>query len=611
MDFAVLVKVVPAVEQLTFDPARKTLVRTGVQSYLNPNDTRAVRTAVRLRRPGERVTVLSMGLPEGEAQLRETFAFGADRVLLVTDRALAGSDTLVTAHVLHQALRTVGHDLVLAGERSIDSDTGQVGPEVAALLDVPVLTSTRSLTRSVEGDQLEAVAETGTGWNRFRFAPPAVITVNERILRKAPKPTSEEVARTREMTVETRGIRELGLMAESVGLEGSPTIVRAVENEEPTRRPHVFATGEPDSRVDRAVNAIEGLLRTPAVRPGPLPPMSGSMPEDREVLVLVSGPTGTTDRASFGVLSELRRWGSHVWPSAVWVGRAPDELERTAVATAGALRAYQIPSDRPYLGSRTVARGLDHLLAARPSLAGAVLSASPFGREVGGQLAARRGLGLTGDVVGFSANAAGELTWKKPAFGGGLVASIHSRTRPSLATARPGAFVPAEDPTASSIPVVVQPWVASDREPELVDFAEERDPHWGDLGGARVVLVVGMGIGGPENLPAFQPTLTAWGAALGGTRRVVDSGWLPGSQQVGLTGSSIAADVAVLVGVSGAGNHLIGLRRTRVLVAVNPDPAAPVFQRVDVGIVGGWADVLPRLTDRLTNLARSRSVVPG
>ncbi len=219
MDFAVLVKVVPAVEQLHFDPERKTLIRTGVQSFLNPNDSRAVRIAVQLRRPGEHVTVLSMGLPEAEVQLRETFALGADRVVLVTDRALAGSDTLVTARVLHAALRTVGHDLVLAGERSIDSDTGQVGPEVAALLDAPVLTSARSLTRAPDGDVLEAVTETGVGWNRFRFSPPGVVAVNERILRKARKPTPAESARALEMTVEIRGVRELGLAAESVGLE--------------------------------------------------------------------------------------------------------------------------------------------------------------------------------------------------------------------------------------------------------------------------------------------------------------------------------------------------------------------------------------------------------
>jgi electron transfer flavoprotein alpha subunit len=117
-----------------------------------------------------------------------------------------------------------------------------------------------------------------------------------------------------------------------------------------------------------------------------------------------------------------------------------------------------------------------------------------------------------------------------------------------------------------------------------------------------------MGLGGAQNLPELYPALEAWKAALGGTRRVVDDGWLPGSQQVGLTGTSVAADLAVLIGVSGAGNHLIGLRRTRVLLAVNPDRSAGVFKRVDVGIVGGWTDVLPMLTVRLASIARSRTV---
>jgi electron transfer flavoprotein alpha subunit len=607
MDFAVLVKVVPAVEQLRFDPERKTLIRTGVPSFLNPNDARAVRIAVQLRKPGERVTVLSMGIPEVEAQLRETFAFGADRVILLTDRALAGSDTLVTARLLHRAVRAVGHDLILAGDRSIDSETGQVGPEVAALCEVPVLTSVRTLTRSSSDDTLEVVSETGTGWNRLRFTPPAVVTVNERILRKAPKPTSAETARALEKPVESWGIHDLGVAAESVGLAGSPTRVRAVDNEEPDRHPRVFGEGGLDARVEAAASAVESLLRAPPVRPAPLPPLPNSLPEDREVLVLVSGPTGATDPASFGALSELRRWGSHVWPSALWVGRTPTDSDRETVARHGAARGYLIPSDRPFIDSRRAARALDQILDVRRSLAAVVVLAHAFGRAIAAQFAAPRGLGLTGDAVGLSANAAGEILWRKPAFGGGLVASIHSRTRPSTATVRPGAFTPSVDPIARTVLVQEFSGRASGREPELVESRQERDPHWGDLDSARVVLIAGMGLGGPEKLLELQPTLSAWRAALGGTRRVVDAGWLPGSQQVGLTGTSVAADLAVLIGVSGAGNHLIGLRRTRALLAVNPDPAAPVFQRVDVGIVGGWAEVLPRLTDRLGALARARA----
>ena len=612
MDFAVLVKVVPAAELFRFDPDRKTLIRTGVQSFLNPYDSRAVRIAVQLRRPGERVTVLSMGLPESEAQLRDTYAFGADRVVLLTDRALAGSDTLVTARVLHAALGNVSHDIVLAGERSIDSDTGQVGPEVAALLDVPVLTAVRSLTRAPDRDELEAVSETGSGgWRRFRFSPPAVVTVNERILRKAPRPTADEQAQAQRRPVERRGLADLGLLPESVGLEGSPTLVRSVETVEPDRHPRIFTNGPLDARIESAAVAVESLLAVPAARPADLAPVLASGSDNREVMVLVSGPDGATDRASLATLSELRRWGSHVWPSAVWVGRDPNEAERNEVGRAGAVRGYRIPSDRSYVGSRTVARALDHLIASRPGVAGLVVPAHPFGREVGGQLAARRELGLTGDAIGLSANSAGELVWLKPAFGGSIVARIRSRTRPSLATVRPGALVRSEDRNAPPLPVHELPWVPSDREPDLVESGGEAEVSWGNLDEARVALIVGMGLGGPEHLPALRPILTAWRAALGGTRRVIDAGWLPGSQQVGLTGRSLAVDLAVLVGVSGAGNHLVGLRRTRVLLALNPDPAAPVFQRVDVGIVGGWAEVLPQLTARLAPVARARSLAPA
>ena len=612
MDFAVLVKVVPAVEQLRFDPDGKTLIRTGVPSFLNPNDARAVRIAVQLRRPGERVTVISMGIPEAEAQLRETFAFGADRVVLLTDRALAGSDTLVTARVLYRAVRVVGHDLIMAGDRSIDSETGQVGPELAALLDVPVLTSARTLTRSSGDDVLEVVSETGAGWNRFRFSPPAVVTVNERILRKAPKPTPAETARALDMPVESWSIHDLGVTAESVGLEGSPTRVRAVDNEEPERHPRVFSEGGIEARIEAAARAVESLLRAPLVRPAPLLPLPTALPPgDREVLVLVSGPTGATDPANFGVLSELRRWGSHVWPSALWAGRVPTEEVRAKVARTGAARGFVIPLGQPHVGSRAAARCLGRVLEIHPSMAGVVVLAHAFGREVAGQFAALQSLGLTGDAVGLSADAAGELSWRKPAFGGGLVATIHSRTRPSVATVRPGALVPSEDSTAAPLRLETLPEPTPVPEPVLVESGDELDPRWGDLETARVVLIAGMGLGGPENLPALQPTLSAWRAALGGTRRVIDAGWLPGGRQVGLTGMSLAADLAVLIGTSGAGNHLIGLRRTRVLLAVNPEPSAPVFQRVDVGIVGRWAEVLPRLTDRLTALARGRSGASG
>jgi electron transfer flavoprotein alpha subunit len=129
----------------------------------------------------------------------------------------------------------------------------------------------------------------------------------------------------------------------------------------------------------------------------------------------------------------------------------------------------------------------------------------------------------------------------------------------------------------------------------------EVDPSWGDLPSARLVVAVGMGIGGPGALETIRPAVARMGGALAATRKVVDAGWVPRQLQVGLTGQSLAPELAVLLGVRGATNHLVGWKRARSLLAVNGDPNAPVFGYVDAGIVGSWSDVLPDLTDALAD----------
>ncbi|TMA34337.1 MAG: electron transfer flavoprotein subunit alpha/FixB family protein [Deltaproteobacteria bacterium] len=115
------------------------------------------------------------------------------------------------------------------------------------------------------------------------------------------------------------------------------------------------------------------------------------------------------------------------------------------------------------------------------------------------------------------------------------------------------------------------------------------------LDSAAVVLGVGKGIGGPEALPAIRRAAEALGAAIGATREVTDAGWLPKQYQVGLTGRAIAPRLYVALGVSGAMEHLVGLRRAGVIVAVNKNPKAPIFRAADLGVVADWAAMLPHL----------------
>jgi electron transfer flavoprotein alpha subunit len=220
----------------------------------------------------------------------------------------------------------------------------------------------------------------------------------------------------------------------------------------------------------------------------------------------------------------------------------------------------------------------------------------PFGRETAGRVAAQRSLGLTGDAIDVRLEGPDVIVWAKPSFGGRTLAGILSRTRPSLATIRPGVWegAPLDGPAAPfdwtvlpAVPVreVLTPFESGTEVAPGTPSLEERD----------VIVAVGMGVGGPEGVANLAPLVARWRAALGATRRVVDAGWVPRQFQVGLTGRSPAPRLGVLLGVSGSANHLVGWRRARVLLAVNRDPGAAVFRDVDVGIVGTLEEIVPLL----------------
>ncbi|HYK93656.1 MAG TPA: FAD-binding protein, partial [Thermoplasmata archaeon] len=208
--------------------------------------------------------------------------------------------------------------------------------------------------------------------------------------------------------------------------------------------------------------------------------------------------------------------------------------------------------------------------------------------------------GLTGDAIGFVRGADGEIRWQKPSFGGGIIAAIRSRTQPSLATVRAGSFEPGRAPDAAVLDAETVPLTLPSSSVRRLEVGREEDSRWKPLDGARLVITVGMGIGGPDRLGALDPLLAATDGSLAATRRVVDAGWVPRQLQVGLTGRSLDPDLAVLLGVSGAVNHLVGWKRARALLAVNVDPKAPVFRGVDVGIVGRWEEILDPLTRELS-----------
>ena len=181
MRIAVCVKQVPDTTEIKIDPIKKTLIRTGVPSILNPFDRNAVEMALQLRDTyGGTVTVFSMGLPQARAVIREAIAMGADEGYVFSDRRLGGADVLATSYTLSQAIQSVGDfDLILCGKQTTDGDTAQVGPVIAEYLGIPHAAWVSKLTVSGDGvdaeQQLQDVIET------VHMPFPCLVTVEQDI----------------------------------------------------------------------------------------------------------------------------------------------------------------------------------------------------------------------------------------------------------------------------------------------------------------------------------------------------------------------------------------------------------------------------------------------
>jgi electron transfer flavoprotein alpha subunit len=612
MRIAVCIKQVPDVSELKFDPVRKTLIREGVKNVVSAYDRRAITQAVALvKERGGEVVVFTMGPPQAREALVECLAVGADRAVHLEDRAFAGSDTLATARALALALKheSAGgeFDLILCGKYSIDSETGQVGPEVAELLDIPHVSGATGIES--KDDQLIVTRETDEGLETIEVPRPCLLTAAERLIRPA-KVKDPEMEAARSKPISLVRAADLSDDLAMFGVAGSPTSVSEIY-ELRSERHCQFVSPEELMKI----LAERGLLGAAASRS-----VTGHRTElkrytrksaagaDYAIWALTEFVGDRIRPVTFELLGcglELAdQLGGEVAAVIISGAAAADDSYIDQLAAHGAEKVYIL--EHPALSAYSPegwANALARAIEMRQPWA-VLIPATANGRDYAPRVAARLGLGLTGDCIGLKLDDEHRLVQLKPAFGGQIVAPILSRTYPQMATVRPG-MLQSLMPDASRQAVVetlaVDPLPIRTR--LLARTSEALETV--QLDQAAAVVCVGMGLGGPENLPLIEELGRVLGAAIGATRRVVDAGWLPRQYQVGLTGRSIAPRLYLGVGVRGAFNHTIGIQRADVIAAINSDPQAEIFQTADYGIVGDVVEVSPELIKLATLLSRS------
>ena len=223
-----------------------------------------------------------------------------------------------------------------------------------------------------------------------------------------------------------------------------------------------------------------------------------------------------------------------------------------------------------------------------------VLGFSAQGRDLGPRIAARLDAPIASDVADFTVSG-DNITVKHPAYANKVITSLTLTGAPVVLSVRPSAFTAAESPKSARVETVQ----ATPASGPTVTVTEVKEGAKGrpDLGEASIIVSGGRGLKAKVNFKLVEDLADAFGnAAVGATRAVTDDGWRPHSDQIGQTGRQVSPQLYVAVGISGAIQHLAGMRTSRTIVAINKDKEAPIFKVADYGIVGDAAEIVPALT---------------
>jgi electron transfer flavoprotein alpha subunit len=596
MKIVCLVKQVPRGDSIEFDEETKSLKREGVPLELNLFDAYAVAHAARLRDAhGGEVVAMTMGPPQAEEALRLTLALGADRCIHLSDRVFAVADTIGTSRTLSMAIAKEGADLVLCGRKTLDSETWQVPPEVAAQLDWPQTTGVTAL--ELDGETIRARRMGDEGDEVYELRLPAVCSVAsppEAGWKLQAEPVSGADGKIAVWTASDL-VPDVRPNDKRFGQTGSPTRVLAVRDVTPERAREQF--------IDPALAAerVRALLseRAPASSSWDKPERLGEKPgRSYDCWSMVELVEGRPARISLELLAKGRElsgklgggnvallFGAGIGSMAASLGAAG--ADRVLVVEDPALREYH-----PELWADALRQVLER---ERPHVL--LLPATARGRDYGPRAAGALELGMTGDCVDLGIDRAGRLIQFKPAYGGNIVSVIMGATTPQLATVRPRMFEPlaprdgAEAEVRSfSLDPRRRPWT------RLVE--QPKGERAFELDEADVVLAVGAGLADAAAVEEVRRLARGLHAAVGGDRGACEAGMISPTRQIGLLGRAVAPRLYLAVETAGDFEHLAGSVKASVIVVLKRSDA-PVRGTADVAVVGDWRETLQPLIEGL------------
>ena len=615
MKICVCIKYVPVISRITFDNETKTINRNGVPSEPNPFDllglNRALEIFEELKIPVN-LTALCMGPPDAQNGLKQSLALGATEAVLLSDMKFAGSDTLITSKILSAYLREQNFDLVICGRNSSDSETGQVGPQIAEWLKIPHISDINHLEVDLKAGNITVFKNYDQGYEIFSSPLPSLVTVTEGIAEEK-WPTKEQMNIADEIPISILTADDLKLLDKEIGADASPTWVediRIVENE---RLGLIIESDDPEVASEEASKKLEELLTDLNHYEHQLPVKTYTRANDstgKDIWVISEQSNNELKQVSFEILGKARELSEFTNSKVVAVTFGNNiELNNKLLGEYGADSV--INANHSELGpiwSDSTAQFLSNEISTRKPFA-VLFPSTSTGKDLASRIAVKLKLGLTGDAIDLELDSSGRLIQIKPALGGNIIAPILSKTLPYMVTLREGMLSPILPQTGFEPDIEkISPQNILPSKINYIQAVEQHDIQLTYAHNSNVCVGIGMGAGSKENVSKIvQYSKTLGEVSIATSRNVVHEGWLPHQIQVGISGISISPKVYIAIGLRGAFNHTVGIQKAGIIVAINKNKRHPIFKGSDIGIVGEWETLIPVLFEKLEPIIKNLS----